>query len=94
MATHKSAEKKMRHDETRRASNKSHLKTLRSKIKDFRSLLDNNDMASAQKMLPEMISLIDNTVSKGIIHKNTGARYKSRLTGRLKQSSEKKQENQ
>jgi ribosomal protein S20 len=26
------------------------------------------------------VSVIDKAVSKGIIHKNTGARYKSRLT--------------
>ncbi len=30
-------------------------------------------------MLPETISIIDMTVRKGTIHKNTGSRYKSRL---------------
>jgi small subunit ribosomal protein S20 len=94
MGTHKSADKKMRHDEKRRASNRSHIKTLRTKIKELRSVLDKKDIPSAQKMLPETISLIDKTVSKGLLHKNTGARYKSNLTGKLNQLSGKAQENQ
>ena len=32
-------------------------------------------------MLPGAISIIDMTVRKGTIHKNTGSRYKSRLLG-------------
>lgn len=94
MARHKSAEKKTRHDERRRARNRSQIKTLRTKIKEFSALLDKKDLPSAQKMLMETISLIDKTVSKGLMRKNTGARYKSSLTGRLSQLSGKVQDNQ
>ncbi len=94
MGTHKSADKKMRHDEKRKTRNKSHLKTLRTNIKDLRVLLDKKDIPSAQKMLPKTIALLDKTVSKGIIRKNTAARYKSSLMGKLNKLSGKTQENQ
>lgn len=73
----------MRRNEKIRISNKSHLRKLRTRIKEFQALMDKNDIPSAQKMLPETISMIDKTVSKGIIHRNTGARYKSNLMGRF-----------
>jgi ribosomal protein S20 len=31
-------------------------------------------------MLPKLFKAVDQTVKKGTIHKNTGARYKSRLS--------------
>lgn len=88
MAKHKSAEKKRRRDEKKRMRNRSHLKRLRTKIKKFRALLESHEVAPAKKMLAETISLIDRTVSKGIIHKNTGARYKSNLMKGLRQQLE------
>ncbi len=94
MVRHKSADKKTRHDEKRRVRNRSQIKTLRTKIKEFHALLDKKDVPSAQKMLTETISLIDRTVSKGLMHKNTGSRYKSSLTGSLNRLSGKIQENQ
>jgi len=41
---------------------------------------------TAQKETIAAISCIDRTVSKGIIHKNKGARLKSRLMKKLNQS--------
>ena len=38
------------------------------------------DKASAETALQAAISTIDRTTSKGIIHKNAAARYKSRLS--------------
>ena len=37
------------------------------------------DKASAETALQAAVSIIDRTTSKGIIHKNAAARYKSRL---------------
>jgi small subunit ribosomal protein S20 len=37
-------------------------------------------MEAAKKTLPSVIKAIDQTVKKGTIHKNTGSRYKSRLS--------------
>ena len=39
------------------------------------------------KLLPAAISVIDRTVRKGTIHKNTGSRYKSRLLGMVNKSA-------
>jgi ribosomal protein S20 len=37
----------------------------------------------AQKLLPSVFSAIDQAVKKGTIHKNTGSRYKSRLSRQI-----------
>ena len=56
---------------------------LRSKIKKLREAIDNKDKETAEKLLPQMFSLIDKSVKKGTIHENTGNRYKSRLSRRV-----------
>jgi small subunit ribosomal protein S20 len=55
-------------------------------LKGIREELDRTDAASAKSgegALKPAISLIDRMASKGIIHRNAAARYKSRLTTRL-----------
>jgi len=79
MAIHKSAEKKYRRDEKRRIINKMNRSKMRNKIKLFRSKIKAGDVEEARKMFPDVIASIDKTISKGTIHRNTGARYKSRL---------------
>ncbi len=86
MATHKSAEKKYRRDEKIRMINKMNRSKMRNKIKTFRATIKAGEIEQAQKLYPEVIASIDQTVSKGTIHKNTGARYKSRLSILLKKS--------
>jgi small subunit ribosomal protein S20 len=69
---HRSVLKRARQAEKRRKRNfaiKSQIKTLKRKA------LEGNKEA-----LNEFYSLVDKAVKKGIIHKNTGARKKSRLT--------------
>lgn len=79
MATHKSAEKKYRRDEKRRMINRMNRSKMRNKIKLFKSKIKAGDIEEAREMFPDVIATIDKTISKGTIHKNTGARYKSRL---------------
>jgi small subunit ribosomal protein S20 len=50
----------------------------------MRRLLEEKDSAGAQAMLPQTFSLIDRAARWGIIKKNTAARYKARLTVRLR----------
>jgi small subunit ribosomal protein S20 len=50
---------------------------MRTAIKKVRQAVEKEE---AQKSLLSAVSIIDKTVSKGIIHKNTADRYKSRLT--------------
>jgi len=83
MARHKSAIRQWRRSLRQRAINKRNKTMLRSKIKKLREAIDNKDKETAEKLLPQMFSLIDKSVKKGTIHENTGNRYKSRLSRRV-----------
>lgn len=80
MANHKQAEKRNRQRVKRRARNLRHLSTMRTFMKRVRRALDSEEVAEAQKTLPEAITAIGKAISKGVVHRNTGARYISRLT--------------
>ena len=80
MANHKSAEKRVRQTAKRNAINRSSRGELRTKIKGLRGSIAQQDKTLSQESLGSTVSLIDKAVNKGLIHKNTAARYKSRLT--------------
>ncbi|MCA1637227.1 MAG: 30S ribosomal protein S20 [Acidobacteria bacterium] len=83
MPNHKSAEKRDRQNEKRRLINRSNQGSLRTQIKKLRTALEGSDKQQSQDLLAPTVSLIDKAVNKGILHKNTAARYKSRLTARV-----------
>lgn len=83
MPNHKSAEKRVRQNEKRRAVNRSNKSNLRTQIKKLRSALTASDKNLSQELLNPTVSSIDKAVNKGILHKNTAARYKSRLTAHV-----------
>lgn len=89
MPNHKSAEKRQRQNEKRRTVNRSNRTRLRTSIKKLRAALSSGDANAAGTLLPETISTIDKAVQKGVLHKNAAARFKSRLTTRVNQSSSK-----
>jgi small subunit ribosomal protein S20 len=80
MANHKSAEKRVRQNIKRNEINRSNRSKLRTQIKKLRSALSAADKKESNDLLKPTVSLIDKAVGKGLIHKNTAARYKSRLT--------------
>ena len=80
MANHKSAEKRVRQNVKRNEINRSNRSKLRTQIKKLRSALSASDKNQSTELLTPTVSLIDKAVNKGLIHKNTAARYKSRLT--------------
>ena len=80
MANTKSAIKNIRKNERRRAINKARVSALRTELKKLRALLKAKDSEAAAKELVNTISVIDRSLRKGVLHKNTAARYKSRLT--------------
>lgn len=80
MANHKSAEKRVRQNTKRNEINRSNRSKLRTQIKKLRSALATSDKAQSTELLKPTVSLIDKAVNKGLIHKNTAARHKSRLT--------------
>jgi small subunit ribosomal protein S20 len=87
MPNHKSAEKRMRQNETRKQINRSNRTRVRSSIRKLRGALDGD--GDAANLLPQTVSTIDKAVQKGVLHKNTAARYKSRLTARVNQATSK-----
>jgi small subunit ribosomal protein S20 len=72
MANIKSAEKRIRTSAKKTASNRQVKTKLRHVIKKQRS-------APSADTLSATASEIDRAAAKGVIHKNTAARYKSRL---------------
>ncbi|MCC7306788.1 MAG: 30S ribosomal protein S20 [Acidobacteria bacterium] len=80
MANHKSAEKRVRQTEKRNSINRSNRSQLRTKIKSLRIAISHGDKTGSEGALGSTVSLIDKAVNKGLIHRNTAARYKSRLT--------------
>jgi small subunit ribosomal protein S20 len=87
MPNHKSAEKRMRQSEKRRANNRSHRTKVRTYIKKLRVALSSGNKQEIDQVLPETISVIDKSVQKGVLHANAAARYKSRLTVRANQAA-------
>ncbi|HUU36771.1 MAG TPA: 30S ribosomal protein S20 [Candidatus Desulfaltia sp.] len=80
MAKHRSVIRQRRRSIRRNAVNRRNKSVLRSQVKNFREAIQQTDKETAQKLIPSTISLIDKSVKKGAIHKNKGARLKSRLT--------------
>lgn len=89
MPNHKSAEKRVRQNERRRAINRTNRTKLRSSIKKFRSSLKSGDASQVGALLPQTVSEIDKAVQKGVLHRNAAARHKSRLTARANQGAAK-----
>ena len=81
MATHASALKAHRQSLVHRERNRRYRSQLRATLKQIRLVID-KDKAAAKKELSAAVSLIDRMAGKGIIHRNTASRYKSRLSAR------------
>jgi small subunit ribosomal protein S20 len=79
LARNLSAEKSDRQGEKRNLRNKMIKSRAKTLIKDFAALVEENKKDDAQKMLAEVSSFLDKAVSKGIYHRNTAARKKSRM---------------
>lgn len=77
MAHHKSAKKRIKTNEKRRQINKASISAIRTLTK---KVMSEKGKAAAEVVLKETVALIDKTVAKGRIHKNTAARKKSSLT--------------
>ncbi|HIT56092.1 TPA: 30S ribosomal protein S20 [Candidatus Galligastranaerophilus intestinigallinarum] len=80
MANIKSAIKRVlvaKRNEERNVAFKSSIKTA---VKKALALANGEDKEALNKALSKVYQLCDKAVSKGILHKNTAARKKSRLT--------------
>ena len=79
----KSALKANRQNVARREHNRQLRSKLRTVLKSIRASLDAKDLDSAKAALKQTVSIVDKMATKGILHRNTAGRYKSRLGARL-----------
>ncbi|CAN4104208.1 unnamed protein product [Withania somnifera] len=88
-----SAAKRARQAEKRRVYNKARKSEVRTRIKTVLEALDtlkkktdaqSEEVLSVEKLIAEAYSAIDKAVKVGTLHRNTGARRKSRLARRKK----------
>jgi small subunit ribosomal protein S20 len=83
----KSALKANRQNIKRREHNRQLRSRLRSALKAIRASLDDDDLDGAKSALNKTVSIVDKMATKGIIHRNTAGRYKSRLSARVTKSA-------
>ena len=83
----KSALKANRQNIHRREHNRQLRSRLRTALKAIRASLDSKDLDGAKKALSATVSIVDKMATKGIIHRNTAGRYKSRLATRMAKSA-------
>jgi small subunit ribosomal protein S20 len=76
MANHKSALKRVRSNEAKRARNRYYHKTARTYMKRFRSAKSKEE---GSPMLPVLTAMLDKLAKKNIIHKNKASNLKSKL---------------
>ncbi|MCZ8130741.1 MAG: 30S ribosomal protein S20 [Steroidobacteraceae bacterium] len=84
MANIKSAEKRARQAVKRRAHNMTLRSKMRTAVKKVRAAVATGEKATAQAAFKTAVPVIDSMVNKGIIHRNTASRHKSRLSALIK----------
>lgn len=84
MPNKKSAEKRVRTSERNRLYNRYWISRCKTSAKKVLEAVTSSDRDLAIKKLDEAQSAIDKAVVKGVMHRNTAARRKSRLTRAVK----------
>ena len=84
MANNPGAKKSIRKIARRTEVNKSRRSRVRTYLRKFEESLVAGDVAVARAAFNQAQSELMRAVSKGVVHKNTGARKVSRLAARLK----------
>ena len=82
MANHFSALKRVVQTRKRTAVNRRNKGLLRASLRRIHQTLASKDPEKLQQQIPEVFSRIDKAIQKGVIHKNTAGRLKSRLMAR------------
>jgi len=80
MANIKSAKKRVLIAEANRQRNVAWKSSIKTAVKKVLELASGDDQDALKAALSKAYQLCDKAVSKGILHKNTAARKKSRLT--------------
>mgnify|MGYP006447307283 CR=1 FL=1 len=83
MAHSLSAKKRIRQNEKQRARNRWRKGQVRTATKTFQEAAMHGSADQAEQTYREAAQTLDKVAAKGVIHKNTAARRKSRLAKRL-----------
>src|SRR5210317_1346971 len=81
--TKKQARKRHRQSLERRMRNRAVRSRVRRQMRKLREVIAEGNAAQAKEMLPETFSIIDNGWRKGVLHRNTASRYKSRVARQI-----------
>jgi small subunit ribosomal protein S20 len=84
MATHVSAEKRIRQTARRTATNRARLSRIRTFVKKIETAIAAGDKEAARAALKAAQPEMQRGAQKGVMHKNTVARRLSRLSARIK----------
>ena len=74
MAKIKSAIKRVKVAEKKTLQNKMIYSEMQTAVKKYKAVIMSNKPEEAEKMLPDVVALIDGAASKGVIHKNSASR--------------------
>jgi small subunit ribosomal protein S20 len=80
VANIKSAEKRARQAVKRRAHNMTLRSKMRTAVKKVRAAAATGGKTAAAEAYKAAVPVIDSMVNKGVVHRNTAARHKSRLS--------------
>ncbi len=83
MAHSLSAKKRIRQNVKQRARNRWRKTRFREAAKEYREAILHGSVDDAQKQLDGLYKILDQVASTPAMHKNTAARYKSRLAARF-----------
>lgn len=84
MANTLQAKKRARQAEKHRAHNTARRSLMRTEIKKVLKAVTAKDPDGAKQAYRAASSMIDRLAAKGLVHKNTASRYKSRLNTRVR----------
>jgi len=79
----RSAAKRVRQNERRRLRNRMHKGRARTYVRRALALIEAGEIDEAEAVVRQAISALDRALERGVLHKNTVARRKSRLMKRL-----------
>jgi small subunit ribosomal protein S20 len=85
MPNNKSAEKRMRQEQKRRAHNRSVKSLVKTQVTKARVAITGSNVSAedAEAAVRAAVSELDRAAKKGVIHRNNAARRKSRLMKQL-----------
>jgi small subunit ribosomal protein S20 len=87
MANHVSSLKRARQTTRKTATNRASRSRVRTHLRTLREAMTSGDAKQLAEVYKTTVSQLDKSVQKGVLHKNTASRYKSRLNARVKAAS-------